>query len=195
MQKLVDWGMDENTDLEVTGIEWLGDFRIRVGFEGKMFVRDDGAAGSIEDMILDAHDDKLGYSYHSGYNTISISVSRSHHTCQADDIRGRECFLQDGEHPLEGDGAVIHQHDVRGLVGLVGCYEQYCDLRIQQSGDFQDHACGRHAVPRLPVRDSGPGDVQLVRQPLLGEAALYPQAAQRVSEMVFRSPIHVTSSC
>ena len=80
MQKLVDWGLDENTDLEVSGEDRLGDFLIRVGFEGKVFVRDDDDEFSIEDRLLDAYDDRIGYNYHSGYNVITISVSRSYRT-------------------------------------------------------------------------------------------------------------------
>ena len=80
MQKLIDWGLDENTDLEVSGTERLGDFRIKVGFEGKVFARGEEDLYSVEDRILDAYDDRVGYSYRSGYNEISISVSRSHRT-------------------------------------------------------------------------------------------------------------------
>ena len=80
MQKLVDWGLDVDTELEIEGVHRLGDFRIKVGFEGKMFTRDDDAVESIEDRILDSHDDKLDYSYHLGYNAIIISVSRGHRT-------------------------------------------------------------------------------------------------------------------
>ena len=80
MQKLVDWGLDEETDLDIEGAEKLGDFRIKIGFEERMFAPDDTSEGTIEDRILDAHDDKIDYSYHSGYNIISISVSRSRRT-------------------------------------------------------------------------------------------------------------------
>ena len=80
MQKLVDWGLDEETDLDIEGAERLGDFRIKIGFEERMFAPDDTSEGTIEDRILDAHDDKIDYSYHSGYNIISISVSRSRRT-------------------------------------------------------------------------------------------------------------------
>ena len=80
MQKLVDWGLDEDTDLKVSGTDRLGEFRIKVEFEGKVFAAHEYAEDSIEDRILAAHDDKLNYSYHTGYNAISISVSRSHRT-------------------------------------------------------------------------------------------------------------------
>ena len=76
MKKLVNWGLDENVDLEIVGIARLGDFRIRIGFAGELFAREKGLANSAEDRVLNAYDDKLDYDYHSGYNTISISVSR-----------------------------------------------------------------------------------------------------------------------
>jgi len=78
LQRLVDWGLSKDTDLDISGEDRLGEFRIRAGFEGKMFTRGDDAVFSIEDRILDAHDDKLDYGYFSGYNVISISVNRSY---------------------------------------------------------------------------------------------------------------------
>ena len=78
MHKLVDWGLEDGAELEITGTDLLGEFRIKVAFEGKVFVREKESADSIEDQILDAHDDKLDYSYHLGRNEISISVSRGH---------------------------------------------------------------------------------------------------------------------
>ena len=80
VQKLVDWGLDEDADLQITGVDRLGDFRIKVGFEGKLFVREDDGGFSIEDRLLDAYDDRIEYRYHSGYNWISIAVSRSSRT-------------------------------------------------------------------------------------------------------------------
>ena len=79
MQKLIDWGLDEDTDLEISESGRFGDFRIKIGFEGRMYTRDD-AEDSIEDRILDNHDDKLDYNYHTGYNAITISVNRSRRT-------------------------------------------------------------------------------------------------------------------
>lgn len=79
LQKLIDWGLDENTDLDISRTDRLGDFRLEIGFEGRVFAIDDTST-SIEDRLLDAHDDKIDYSYHSGYNIISISVNRSSRT-------------------------------------------------------------------------------------------------------------------
>ena len=80
MQSLVDWGLDEDTDLDISCADMLGDFRIRIGFEGKVFAFNDKETRSIENQILDAYEDKLDYSYRSGYNAITISVSRSNNT-------------------------------------------------------------------------------------------------------------------
>ena len=80
MKKLVHWGLDESTELKIEAVEKLGDFQIRVGFEGEMFAREAGSADSAEDQILDAYGDKLVYNYRVGYNTIDIWVSRGRST-------------------------------------------------------------------------------------------------------------------
>ena len=77
-QRLVDWGLAEDADLVISGIDRLGEFRIKVAFEGEMFARPKGSIDSIEDHLLNAHDDKLEYSYHLGRNEITISVDRGH---------------------------------------------------------------------------------------------------------------------
>ena len=80
MQKLIDWGLDEDTDLEISGADKLGSFQVKIEFEGKMFSPDDGDEQFIEDRVLADHDDRLEYNYHSGYNEIIISVSRGGYT-------------------------------------------------------------------------------------------------------------------
>ena len=80
MQALIDWGLDEGACLEVSGTDRLGVFTVKVAFEGKFFTRDGDAVNSIEGRILDAHDDKVNYSYYSGRNEISITVSRGGRT-------------------------------------------------------------------------------------------------------------------
>ena len=79
MQKLVDWGLDENTDLNISGVNKLGDLSIRIAFEGRMFTPYADGADSLEDKILKGHDDKLDFSYRTGYNAITISVRRAMH--------------------------------------------------------------------------------------------------------------------
>ncbi|MBQ9069007.1 MAG: cation:dicarboxylase symporter family transporter [Eggerthellaceae bacterium] len=120
MQKIVDYGIDEDTDLEIRGADRLGEFRITFGFEGRVFARGEDTQDSVEDRILDAYDDKLDYSYRSGYNAISISVNRSRRTsvraCAVAtlaaiiaylplsllfDARGQEGLLENYVFPLE----------------------------------------------------------------------------------------------
>ena len=79
MQALIDWGLDEGAGLEVSGTGKLGEFTVKVAFEGKLFTCDGDVADSIEGRILGAHDDKVDYSYYSGRNEISITVSRGGH--------------------------------------------------------------------------------------------------------------------
>lgn len=78
MKKLVGRELSEYAELEIAGIEKLGGFRIEIGFEGKIFVREESSADCAEDRVLDDYDDKLTYDYHSGFNTISISVTRGY---------------------------------------------------------------------------------------------------------------------
>ncbi len=79
LQELVDWGLDEDTELEVSGAGRLGEYRIELGFEGDPFVFDDGPA-SLEGRILDGHSDRIDCSYYSGRNEIAITVNRSNRT-------------------------------------------------------------------------------------------------------------------
>lgn len=69
-----------DTVLKLNVSSSFGDVRITIGFEGPMFDplddRDDPL--SPENRILSAYADKIGHSYHSGYNKISISVRRSY---------------------------------------------------------------------------------------------------------------------
>ena len=79
MQKLVDWGLDADTVLDISGVSKLGDLSIKIGFEGRMFAPYTDGADSLEDRILKGHDDKLDFSYRTGYNSITISVRRAMH--------------------------------------------------------------------------------------------------------------------
>lgn len=78
MKKLVGWGLGENTELEIAGVEKFGGYHIKIGFEGEVFGREEGPANSAEDQVLNAYGDKLAYNYSSGYNTIDISVIRGY---------------------------------------------------------------------------------------------------------------------
>ena len=80
MQKLIDWGIGEDTDIQISGRNKLGDLGIRIGFEGPFFTLGSDGQDSIEDRILEGYDDRLDVSYHSGYNVISISVRRNYRT-------------------------------------------------------------------------------------------------------------------
>ena len=66
--------------LTITGGASFGDVRITIEFEGSMFdpLDDHGEPFSPENRILRAYADKIGHSYYSGYNQISISVRRSY---------------------------------------------------------------------------------------------------------------------
>ena len=76
-QKLIDSEFGEDTVLDISCTKNLGGFNVKVGFEGRPFDLYGDGEESIEEKILRGCDDKLGCSYRSGYNVISIAVSRS----------------------------------------------------------------------------------------------------------------------
>ena len=70
----------KNTDIHISGHTSLGDVRIKMAFAGESFSidEDDGSDISPEGRIIQAYEDKIETSYHSGRNRIIISVRRSH---------------------------------------------------------------------------------------------------------------------
>ena len=76
---LLEENKHNNLVLNISEQHLAGDIRVVLGFGGDLFVPQTEDAGiSPENRILDAYADKIGCSYHSGYNTINISVRRSH---------------------------------------------------------------------------------------------------------------------
>lgn len=73
-------GSDSGISISIT--DSLGDVRIRIGFEGRMFDpfnhREDPNEFTPEDRLLQAYADKIDYSYHSGFNIIRIYVRRNY---------------------------------------------------------------------------------------------------------------------
>lgn len=78
-QAIVDSDLDESTTVEIFRSKTLDRTSIKIGFEGKPFSPYANNADSIEGKILKAHDDKLDFSYRTGYNLIRISVVRNYH--------------------------------------------------------------------------------------------------------------------
>lgn len=76
-QKLLDSEMYANSTMDISGVNKLGNLNVKIRFEGKLFSLYTDENDSDEDRILKAYDDKLDFSYSSGFNTVSISVSRS----------------------------------------------------------------------------------------------------------------------
>ena len=77
-QKLLDSGLDEDVELDVSHSRKLGGFNVRVGFEGRPFELFTGDEHSIEEKIQRGYEDKLDCSYRLGYNIINISVNRNY---------------------------------------------------------------------------------------------------------------------
>ena len=75
--ELPEQGYDEDTLIKITGSHEIGNLVIKVTFEGKPFMPPEPGSDSPEKLILEALEDRLEYSYGSGYNTIRITVKRS----------------------------------------------------------------------------------------------------------------------
>ena len=76
---ILEQGFSDDTLITIWNAGTFGDIKIRLGFEGKMYVPSVASAeeDSPEMRILRGFEDKIDTSYHSGYNNISISVKRS----------------------------------------------------------------------------------------------------------------------
>ena len=75
---VIEQGFGEETTLEISNKNRLGDLSIKLGFEGKMFLPMKNFTDEItpEDKIMKAYDDKLSYTYHSSYNVVTLMVKR-----------------------------------------------------------------------------------------------------------------------
>ena len=77
--ELIEQGFDQNTMLTIKAQRTFGEYNIKLAFEGKAYVRskrDDDI--SPEMMIVKAYNDKVGYRYRMGYNSIRIVVKRNY---------------------------------------------------------------------------------------------------------------------
>ena len=78
--ELIGQGFDQNTMLTIKAQKTFGEYNIKLGFEGKAFVlsKKDDEGDSPEMMIVNAYNDKVGYRYRMGYNSIRIVVKRNY---------------------------------------------------------------------------------------------------------------------
>lgn len=76
--RIIEQGCSKNSTIEISKKNRLGDLRITIGFEGKMFIPQETVDGELspEDKIMKAYEDKLSYTYHSSYNIIDLTVKR-----------------------------------------------------------------------------------------------------------------------
>lgn len=79
---MTEQGAGSDSGISIAIKDNLGDIRIRIGFEGRMFDpfnhREDPNEFTPEDRLLQAYADKIDYSYHSGFNNIRIYVRRNY---------------------------------------------------------------------------------------------------------------------
>lgn len=70
--------VDHNTRLRISAENRLGGIYLKISYEGKRFSPPEEDGGlSPERLLLEGYADKVSHSYHSGYNTIRISVRKS----------------------------------------------------------------------------------------------------------------------
>jgi len=76
---LLEQGIGPETTVRLSCRRSMGTLQIRIGFEGKIayLYAPDGGGPSPEDAILRAYEDRIGASFHSGYNSFQISVKRN----------------------------------------------------------------------------------------------------------------------
>jgi Na+/H+-dicarboxylate symporter len=77
---LIAQGFGEETLLRIRPRKTFGELSIKLGFEGKSYVPDETDPGDLspELRILQGYNDKVGFRYQMGYNSISIVVKRNH---------------------------------------------------------------------------------------------------------------------
>ena len=90
---LSEQGYDPDTLVTITGKHELGNLVIKLSFEGKPFTPPDTGTDSPDKLVIEALEDKLDYSYNSGYNTIRITVKRSYRRLYLFNGLGMLCAL------------------------------------------------------------------------------------------------------
>ena len=82
---LVEQGDGDDAPVTITARRRMGRVFIRLEYEGRIYRNSDEL--TPENRILEAYDDNIDYSYHSGYNKITITTKRSrgrlHYYCIA----------------------------------------------------------------------------------------------------------------
>ncbi|MDO4400598.1 MAG: cation:dicarboxylase symporter family transporter [Coriobacteriia bacterium] len=75
---VLEQGVDPGTTMSIVRDNRLGGISLKIGYAGKRFAPvEDDYLMSPELRILEAYADRLTYRYHSGYNTIRISMKKS----------------------------------------------------------------------------------------------------------------------
>ena len=78
LQELADLHSEEELEINLSTHYRFGSVLIKIGFEGDIFTPDlESKELSVENTILKTYDDRIDYSYLSGYNNITVFVKRS----------------------------------------------------------------------------------------------------------------------
>lgn len=82
-QDMIEQGFGQDTNLTIKAKKAFGEYSITLGFEGESYIpsmKKDQKSISPELQVVQAYSDKVGYSYRSGYNRVSIVVKRNHNS-------------------------------------------------------------------------------------------------------------------
>ena len=70
-------GLDSSTTLAISAEDSLGSLNLKIGYEGKRFKMPEDDDMLPELRLMEGFADKITFSYHTGYNIIRISVSKT----------------------------------------------------------------------------------------------------------------------
>lgn len=74
---MLERGISKDKSIRVWGTRSFGDLTVSLGFEDEMFVPlEQGDHDHTEGRVMEAYGDKIEHSYHAGFNTLSIRVTR-----------------------------------------------------------------------------------------------------------------------
>ena len=75
---LLEAGIENDTQVNVRVAKIFGETRIRLMYQGEVYVPVSGNVETTEDIIMQAFADKIHHSYFNGYNNIYITVQREY---------------------------------------------------------------------------------------------------------------------
>lgn len=75
---MIDQGVDPETEVEIFASQSFGEIKLILGHDGKLFTPNPDGEASVNNLVMKGYGDKIDYRYHSGRNTISITIKRKY---------------------------------------------------------------------------------------------------------------------